>query len=99
MEPYHQTIINKEHTISCFIPWQAGFSATPGLMLCSIICMRSALAFEGGHQISVNLFLKAGDSCKKTVKFNIISILEKATYVQPKAQFRHQSFHELNLKP
>ena len=28
--------------------------------------MRSALAFEGGHQISVNLFLNAGDNCSKT---------------------------------
>ena len=51
-----------------FLPWQADFRTTPGLMLCSIICTRSALASEGGHQISVNLFLRAGDSCKRKKK-------------------------------
>ena len=50
------------------LPWQADFRTTPGLMLCSIICTRSALASEGGHQISVNLFLRAGDSCKRKKK-------------------------------
>ena len=54
------------------LPWQADFRTTPGLMLCSIICTRSALASEGGHQISVNLFLRAGDSCKRKKKSNIV---------------------------
>lgn len=38
-------------------------------MLCSMICTRSVLAFEGGHQISVNLFLNAGDSYSKRTVF------------------------------
>ena len=59
-----------------FVPSHVEFSVIPGLMLCSIIFMRSALTFEGGHQISVNLFLKAGDSWNKTKTDNFIVLCQ-----------------------
>ena len=63
-----------------FAPSQVDFSAIPRLMLCSIIFMRSSLTFEGGHQISVNLFLKAGDSCNNNKRKNKFIVSGKWIY-------------------
>lgn len=45
-------------------PWWSCWSReSPGLRLCWMICIRSLRLLLWGHQISVNLFLSAGDSC------------------------------------
>lgn len=55
----HQFI---QHEGDMIIPGLADSKEISDLMLCSMICTRSSLLFEGGHHISVNLFRKAGDS-------------------------------------
>lgn len=55
----HQII---QHEGDMIIPGLADSRAISDVMLCSMICTRSSLLFEGGHHISVNLFRKAGDS-------------------------------------
>ena len=55
----HQII---QHEGNMIIPGLADSRETSDLILCSMICTRSSLLFEGGHHISVNLFRKAGDS-------------------------------------